>query len=145
LGTRAIWSDPPLRTVAAMTDRATADRLSAALHRWFTDFDVADDLFADDALFDLPPPGGGFSCRDLGVFTAQLRSVAEGPVQIDVVPTVATATGFVTEHVATQQTPRRPAPCTAAQSPTAASPPSPPTTTAGGMPSCVPATPPKPP
>jgi ketosteroid isomerase-like protein len=38
-------------------------------------------------------------------FAAQLRSIAEGPVEIDVVRTIPTATGFVTEHVETQHTP----------------------------------------
>ena len=38
-------------------------------------------------------------------FTAQLRSIAEGPVEIEIVRTVPTAAGFVTEHVETQHTP----------------------------------------
>jgi hypothetical protein len=39
------------------------------------------------------------------VFTEQLRSIAEGSVEIEVVRTLPTATGFVTEHVETQHTP----------------------------------------
>ena len=89
-----------------MTDQATADRLSAAFHRCFTDFEVDDDLFAEDALFDLLPPMWRFQLQGSGaVFTEQLRSVAEGPVEVDVVRTLPTATGFVTEHVETQHTP----------------------------------------
>ena len=38
-------------------------------------------------------------------FTTQLRSIAEGPVEIEVVRTIPTVCGFVTEHVETQHTP----------------------------------------
>jgi hypothetical protein len=38
-------------------------------------------------------------------FANQLRSIAEGPVAVEILRTVPTATGFVTEHVETQQTP----------------------------------------
>lgn len=38
-------------------------------------------------------------------FTTQLRSIAEGPVDVDVVRTVPTPGGFVTEHVETEHTP----------------------------------------
>jgi len=38
-------------------------------------------------------------------FEATLRSIAEGPVEIDIVRTIPTATGFVTEHTETQHTP----------------------------------------
>ena len=89
-----------------MTNQATAGRLSAAFHQCFTDFTVSDDLFADDTLFDLLPPMWRFQLQGSGaVFTEQLRSVAEGPVEVDVVRTLPTATGFVTEHVETQHTP----------------------------------------
>lgn len=89
-----------------MTDHATADRLSLAFHRCFTDFTASADLFAEDALFDLLPPMWRFQLQGPGtVFTAQLRSIAEGPVEVDVVRTLPTATGFVTEHVETQHTP----------------------------------------
>jgi hypothetical protein len=39
-------------------------------------------------------------------FAEQLRSIAEGPVTIDIVRTIPTATGFVTEHIETQPTPK---------------------------------------
>ena len=89
-----------------MTDQGTANRLSTAFHHCFSDFKADDDLFAEDALFDLLPPMWRFQLQGPGaVFTEQLRSIAEGPVEVDVVRTVATATGFVTEHVETQHTP----------------------------------------
>jgi hypothetical protein len=89
-----------------MTDQASADGLSAAFHRCFTDFEASDDLFAADTLFDLLPPMWRFQLQGPGaVFTEQLRSIAEGPVEIEVIRTLPTATGFVTEHVETQHTP----------------------------------------
>ncbi|MGE3289540.1 MAG: hypothetical protein AB7J32_26050 [Pseudonocardia sp.] len=90
-----------------MTDQATAERLSLAFHQCFVDFTASDHLFADDALFDLLPPLWRFQLQGSGaVFTEQLRSIAEGhPVEVDIVRTLPTATGFVTEHVETQHTP----------------------------------------
>ena len=87
-------------------DEATVHRLSAGFHRCFAEFVAAEDLFADDTFFDLLPPLWRFQFEGPGAaFAAQLQSIAEGPVDIDVVRTVPTATGFVTEHVETQHTP----------------------------------------
>jgi ketosteroid isomerase-like protein len=93
-------------TNPAMLDQQTADRLSAGFHRCFSEFTAADDLFADDAFFDLLPPMWRFQFEGPGsAFAAQLASIAEGPVEVEVVRTVPTAIGFVTEHVETQHTP----------------------------------------
>ena len=87
-------------------DQDTVDRLSARFHRCFSEFAVADDVVADDPFFDLLPPFWRFQQQGPGeVFTSQLKSIAVGPVDIEVVRTVPTATGFVTEHVETQHTP----------------------------------------
>jgi hypothetical protein len=95
----------PAPTLATI-DQATADRLSAEFHRCFSDFSGRDGLFAPDTFFDLLPPLWRFQFEGPGeAFTAQLRSVAEGPVEIEVVRTVPTISGFVTEHVETQHTP----------------------------------------
>ena len=94
-----------VQTPTATLDQATADRLSAAFHRCFSDFEVTADLFAADVFFDLLPPMWRFQFEGPGeAFAAQLRSIAEGPVEIDVVRTIPTAAGFVTEHVETQHT-----------------------------------------
>jgi hypothetical protein len=86
-------------------DPDTAARLSAGFHRCFSEFDAGDDVFADDTFFDLLPPFWRFQRRGPGTaFTDQLRSIAEGPTEIEVVRTVPTATGFVTEHIETQHT-----------------------------------------
>lgn len=90
----------------AMLDQASADRLAAGFHRCFSRFEAADGLFADDTFFDLLPPLWRFQLQGPGdAFAQQLRSIARGPVDIDVTRTVPTATGFVTEHVETQHTP----------------------------------------
>lgn len=89
----------------ATIDQETADRLSAEFHACFSDFAARDDLFAPDTFFDLLPPMWRFQFVGSGeAFTTQLRSIAEGPIDIVVVRTVPTSSGFVTEHVETQHT-----------------------------------------
>jgi hypothetical protein len=93
-------------TTTTALDQSTADRLSAAFHRCFSHFEAASDLFAPDAFYDLLPPLWRFQLQGPGeAFTQQLRSIAEGPVEVEVVRTVPTSTGFVTEHIETQHTP----------------------------------------
>ncbi len=87
-------------------DQATADRLAAGFHRCFCDFEAGDSLFAGEVFFGLLPPLWRFQIQGPGsAFAAQLQSIAHGPVEVTVVRTVPTATGFVTEHVETQHTP----------------------------------------
>jgi hypothetical protein len=91
----------------APIDQQTVDRLSAAFHRCFTEFTAPDDVFATATFFDLLPPMWRFQVQgDAAAFTGQLRAIAEGPAEVEVVRTVPTATGFVTEHVETQHTPQ---------------------------------------
>lgn len=93
-------------TPTTALDPDTVGRLSAGFHRCFSEFEADDGLFADDTFFDLLPPLWRFQRRGPGAaFTEQLRSIAEGPVDVEVVRTVPTVTGFVTEHVETQHTP----------------------------------------
>lgn len=93
-------------TATLTIDQETADRLSAGFHRCFSEFAADDGVFADDTFFDLLPPMWRFQFEGPGAaFATQLRSIAEGPVDIVVVRTIPTATGFVTEHVETQHTP----------------------------------------
>jgi hypothetical protein len=84
----------------------TVERLSTAFHRCFSEFEADAGAFAPDAFFDLLPPMWRFQFEGPGeAFAEQLRSIAEGPVEIEVVRTIPTVTGFVTEHVETQDTP----------------------------------------
>ena len=92
--------------IPTVIDQEIAHRLSAEFHRCFTDFEARDDLFAPDTFFDLLPPMWRFQLQGPGeAFTAQLRSIAQGPVEIEIVRTVPTTSGFVTEHVEYQHTP----------------------------------------
>ncbi len=91
---------------SAVTDQPTIDQLSAEFHRCFTDFEARRDLFAPDTFFDFLPPLWRFQFEGPGeAFTAQLSSIAEGPVDVEIVRTMPTSAGFVTEHVETQHTP----------------------------------------
>ncbi len=90
----------------ATTARDTVEQLSAGFHRCFSEFEARDGLFATETFFDLLPPLWRFQFEGSGeAFAAQLRSIAEGPVDIEIICTVPTTTGFVTEHVETQHTP----------------------------------------
>jgi hypothetical protein len=103
-----IWAMPARGrwSYGRRVDQEIVNRLSAGFHRCFAELDAPADLFADDAFFDLLPPMWRFQFEGSGaVFAAQLRSIAEGPVEVEVVRTIPTATGFVTEHVESQQTP----------------------------------------
>ena len=94
------------QTPTTTLDQQTVDRISAGFHRCFSDFEADDDLFDDDTFFDLLPPLWRFQQQGPGeAFTTQLQSIAAGPVEIEVVRTVPTTTGFVTEHVETQHAP----------------------------------------
>lgn len=86
-------------------DQETAERLSTEFHRCFSDFSARPDLFAPDTFFDLMPPMWRFQFKGSGdAFTAQLQAIAQGPVAVEIIRTVPTASGFVTEHVETQHT-----------------------------------------
>jgi len=86
-------------------DPATLDRLSTAFNRCFVDFEVDEDLFTEAAFFDLLPPLWRFQLEGGDAFVEQLRSIAEGPVSVDVLRVLPTAEGFLVEHQETQQTP----------------------------------------
>ena len=92
---------PPAITIS---DRLAA-RLSDEFHHCYSHFAARPDLFAPDTLFDLLPPFWRFQIVGPSeAFTAQLRSIAEGPADVRVIRTLPTSTGFVTEHVETQHT-----------------------------------------
>ena len=76
----------------------TVDELSARFNRCFEAFDAPRDLFADEAFFDLLPPFWRFQLEGGDAFVSQLRAIACGPVEVKVLRTIPTASGFVTEH-----------------------------------------------
>ena len=81
----------------------SVDDLSRRFNRCLETFEADGDLFADDAFFDLLPPLWRFQLQGGAAFTDQLRAIAAGPVHVDVIRTIPTATGFVTEHVEHQR------------------------------------------
>ena len=83
---------------ATPIDRATAERLSERFNRVFETFDAGEDLFSADVLFDLNMPVWRFQVQGPRTFEAQLAQINRGAVRIDVLRTVPTVSGFVTEH-----------------------------------------------
>jgi ketosteroid isomerase-like protein len=93
-----------MTTHAPAMDRATAEQLSARFGNVFETFDAGDDLFAPDAFFDLNMPVWRFQIVGGDAFAAQIRNISRGTVTLDVLRTVATASGFVHEHQEWQRT-----------------------------------------
>lgn len=83
------------------TQEITTEQLSAAFNRCFETKEAPEGLFADDAFFDLFPPLWRFQLVGPEAFAAQLRANARGETTVEVLRTVPTESGFVTEHVET--------------------------------------------
>ncbi len=73
-------------------------RAERPLRRRLRDLRRRRDLFAPGAFFDLNMPVWRFQLEGGDAFAAQLRSIAQGQVRLDVLRTVPTSSGFVTEH-----------------------------------------------
>jgi ketosteroid isomerase-like protein len=84
-------------------DRATVERLCRRFHDAFRTFDAGEDAFASDAFFDLNMPVWRFQLQGREAFGTQLERINQGPSTVEVLRTVPTASGFVTEHVEHQQ------------------------------------------
>jgi hypothetical protein len=84
--------------VAAPIDLAAVERLSRRFHDAFRTFDAGEDAFASDAFFDLNMPVWRFQLQGRDAFATQLKHINRGEVRIDVLRTIPTISGFVTEH-----------------------------------------------
>lgn len=80
-------------------DQETAERLSARFHDVFTTFEAGDDAFTPDVFCDLNMPEWRFQLQGRDAFAAQLALISGGPSRMEVLRTVPTTSGFVTEHV----------------------------------------------
>ena len=80
------------------TDVGAVQHLSQRFANVFENPDSAADVFSADVFFDLNMPVWRMQLQGPGAFTAQLKQINEGDVRIDVLRTVPTAAGFVTEH-----------------------------------------------
>jgi hypothetical protein len=91
------------KQIETTIDPATAERLGTALNRCFETLEAGEDLFTDDAFFDLLPPFWRFQLQGPDAFAAQLRAITEGEVTVRLLRVVPTATGFVMEHEQTER------------------------------------------
>jgi hypothetical protein len=82
----------------ATTTDADIERLSTAFNRCFEELDAEDDVFAEDAFFDMYPPLWRFQLQGPRAFVAQLRAIAQGETSARILRVVPTANGFVLEH-----------------------------------------------
>jgi hypothetical protein len=102
-----MWRTCRWSIVVAMTtthdikpiDQETAEWLSARLHDVFRTFEAGEDAFTPDAFFDLNMPEWRFQLQGRDAFAAQIERINQGPSRMEVLRTVPTASGFVTEHV----------------------------------------------
>ena len=86
-----------LREVANVSS-IEVGRLSSKFAQTFERLIADHDVFAPDAFFDLNMPVWRFQLIGPDAFSTQLRYINQGPINIDVLRTVATTDGFVTEH-----------------------------------------------
>jgi len=73
-------------------------KLSRRFANVFERPDSAEEVLSDEVFFDLNMPVWRMQLQGPRAFAAQLEAINEGDVRIDVLRTVPTATGFVTEH-----------------------------------------------
>lgn len=84
-------------TIASTSTATDVDRLSEALAQVFRTGDIGD-VFTDDVFLDGHPPYWRFQLQGIDDFGAWLRGYVEGGRGVEVVRTIATTSGFVTEH-----------------------------------------------
>jgi hypothetical protein len=94
-----------MTTAQAMrrVDRATVAKLSRRFAAVFETQEAGRDLFSSDVFFDLNMPVWRFQLQGPDAFAQQLKKILEGVVRIDILRTVPTISGFVTEHEEHQQ------------------------------------------
>jgi hypothetical protein len=85
-------------TTTPTTTSTDVQDLSRRFANVFENPDSAAAVLSTDVFFDLNMPVWRMQLQGRDAFTAQLDLINEGEVSIDVLRTVPTATGFVTEH-----------------------------------------------
>ena len=88
----------PVQMSQSTIELHEVDRLSRRFADMFDGLDGGEDVFAPDVFCDLNMPVWRFQLQGRKAWRAQMRTLAQGPVRIDVLRTVPTASGFVTEH-----------------------------------------------
>jgi len=84
--------------VRATEPERETDRLSRRFADVCAGLGDGADIFAPDVFLDLNMPVWRFQLRGPEAWAAQVRELTHGPIHIDVTRTVATESGFVTEH-----------------------------------------------
>src|SRR5262249_46964611 len=87
----------PAQRVAPI-DGTTVASLSKRFAAVFETQEAGRDLFSPDVFFDLNMPVWRFQLQGPEAFAQQLRNIVLGDVRIDILRTVPTISGFVTEH-----------------------------------------------
>jgi hypothetical protein len=89
-----------MTTVQAATpiDHATMERLSERFAGVFQTQEAGEEVFTPDVFFDLNMPVWRFQLVGPEAFATQLRKIVEGDVRMNILRTVPTISGFVTEH-----------------------------------------------
>jgi hypothetical protein len=86
------------RQIGRPIDPEIIQSLSERFASVFETCDAGEDLFADDVFFDLNVPIWRFQLQGPRAFASQLESIKEGETHIEILRTVPTISGFVTEH-----------------------------------------------
>jgi anti-sigma factor ChrR (cupin superfamily) len=92
-------SSEQLTVQQALSGIATAERLAERFAETFETQEADEDVFAPEVFFDLNMPVWRFQLQGPAAFSSQLKSIVEGEVRIEILRTVPTITGFVTEHL----------------------------------------------
>ena len=85
-------------TETTQIDPEIVERLSQQFAEVFQTLDAGQHVFSPDVIFDLNMPVWRFQLQGPRAFESQLKQIVEGEVRIDLLRTVATTSGFVTEH-----------------------------------------------
>ncbi len=87
-----------MNNLATSIDSATVERLSKGFAKVFETQVSGENIFSPDVFFDLNMPVWRFQLRGPKAFESQLENIVEGDVQINILRTIPTSSGFVTEH-----------------------------------------------
>ena len=80
---------------------ANVEELSKRFNHMIETLEPDDELFTADAFYDLLPPFWRFQIQGPDTYLEQLKAITGPDAQVEVVRTVPTASGFVTEHIQT--------------------------------------------
>ena len=102
-GRAAFRTFAPCLSTTDTIDDTTVERLSSGFNRCFETLDAGEDLFTDDAFFDLLPRSGGSSCRDRKPSAGSCGRSPKACRSARILRVLPTSTGFVMEHEETQR------------------------------------------